>query len=188
MTYVLDRELTFEEYLAYDDGTDYRYELVDGRLVRMNPPRGRHGKIIRFLNEQFQLAVRKAKQPWVPCWDTGVRTKQKIVRIPDLVIITQAQEDDIDAISAVVETPPLLIVEVVSPGTESEERDYEDKRQEYEVIGVAEYWVVDPIAMKVTVYLLVNRRYQATEYVGSQPITSVTFPALALTAEQVLHG
>lgn len=26
-------KLTFEEYLAYDDGTDNRYELVDGELV-----------------------------------------------------------------------------------------------------------------------------------------------------------
>ena len=29
--------LTFEEYLAYDDGTDTRYELVDGELVEMPP-------------------------------------------------------------------------------------------------------------------------------------------------------
>lgn len=29
--------LTFEEYLAYDDGTDTRYELVDG-VLRERPP------------------------------------------------------------------------------------------------------------------------------------------------------
>jgi Uma2 family endonuclease len=29
--------LTFEEYLAYNDGTDRRYELVDGELVEMPP-------------------------------------------------------------------------------------------------------------------------------------------------------
>lgn len=27
--------LTFEEYLVYDDGSDSRYELVDGELVEM---------------------------------------------------------------------------------------------------------------------------------------------------------
>lgn len=27
--------LTFEEFLAYDDGTDTRYELVNGVLVEM---------------------------------------------------------------------------------------------------------------------------------------------------------
>jgi Uma2 family endonuclease len=30
--------LTFEDYLAYDDGTDTRYELVDGEL-RSHAPR-----------------------------------------------------------------------------------------------------------------------------------------------------
>ncbi len=188
MTSVLDRELTFEEYLAYDDGTDYRYALVDGRLVRMNPPRGRHGKIIRFLNEQLQLAVKKATQPWVPCWDTGVRTKKKTVRIPDLLVITREQEDAIDDISAVLETPPLLIVEVVSPGSESAERDYENKRQEYEALQVPEYWVVDPVAMKVTVYLLEGDRYQTQEYVGDCLIQSLLFPMLVLTAQQVLQS
>lgn len=29
--------LTFEEYLAYDDGTDTHYKLVDGELVEMPP-------------------------------------------------------------------------------------------------------------------------------------------------------
>ena len=30
-------KLSFEEYLVYDDGTDVRYELVDGELVPMTP-------------------------------------------------------------------------------------------------------------------------------------------------------
>jgi Uma2 family endonuclease len=29
------KKLTFEEYLDYDDGTDNRYELVDGELVAL---------------------------------------------------------------------------------------------------------------------------------------------------------
>ncbi|WP_421656901.1 hypothetical protein [Leptothermofonsia sp. ETS-13] len=29
--------LTFEEFLAYDDGTETRYELEDGELVEMPP-------------------------------------------------------------------------------------------------------------------------------------------------------
>lgn len=31
-------KLTLEQYLTYDDGTDSRYELVRGLLLRMNPP------------------------------------------------------------------------------------------------------------------------------------------------------
>ncbi|MBD2077242.1 Uma2 family endonuclease [Phormidium sp. FACHB-592] len=188
MTYVLDRELTFEEYLAYDDGTDTRYELVKGRLVPMNPPRGRHGKVTKRLLVKFDQAIEQQGALWSCRWDVGVRTQKKVVRIPDLVIITHEQEDAIDDISAVVETPPLLIVEVVSPGAENQERDYQDKRKEYLAIGVTEYWLVDPGEQKVIVHLLQGNRYQATEYVGSSTIISVAFPALALTAEQVLKG
>ena len=35
-------KLTYQEYLTYNDGTDTRYELVDGELVAMNSPRAKH--------------------------------------------------------------------------------------------------------------------------------------------------
>lgn len=40
--------LTFEKYLTYDDGTDSRYELVDGELVLMPPPVPKHSDIVIF--------------------------------------------------------------------------------------------------------------------------------------------
>ncbi|MGB7417135.1 MAG: hypothetical protein WA902_23270 [Thermosynechococcaceae cyanobacterium] len=33
MTIATSRHLTFEDYLDYDDGTDNRYELVQGELI-----------------------------------------------------------------------------------------------------------------------------------------------------------
>jgi len=45
--------------------------------------------------------------------------------------------------------PPLLVVEIVSPSQEN--RDYRYKRSEYAARGIAEYWIVDPIAQKVTI-------------------------------------
>jgi Uma2 family endonuclease len=35
MTISTTQRLTLQEYLVYDDGTDTRYELVDGVLVEM---------------------------------------------------------------------------------------------------------------------------------------------------------
>ncbi|WP_008314802.1 hypothetical protein [Leptolyngbya sp. PCC 6406] len=32
--------LSFEDYVAYDDGTETRYELVNGALVETLPPVG----------------------------------------------------------------------------------------------------------------------------------------------------
>jgi len=41
--------LSFEDYVAYDDGTENRYELVDGELIEMSPPVMEHFLIAKFL-------------------------------------------------------------------------------------------------------------------------------------------
>ena len=41
--------MSVAEFLAYDDGTATRYELVDGQLVAMNPPAARHANICENL-------------------------------------------------------------------------------------------------------------------------------------------
>ena len=43
------------QYLTYNDGTDTRYELVDGELVSISLGTGRHEAIIRYLSRQFEL-------------------------------------------------------------------------------------------------------------------------------------
>ena len=42
----LPQSMTVGEFLAYDDGTLTRYELVDGVMVAMNPPHPRHADIV----------------------------------------------------------------------------------------------------------------------------------------------
>src|SRR6516165_10065172 len=55
--------------------------------------------------------------------------------------------------------PPDLAVEIVSP--ESVERDYDDKRTQYQQAGVAEYWIIDEMEQKVTLLRLGRgRRYR----------------------------
>ncbi|BAY01705.1 hypothetical protein NIES19_09410 [Anabaena cylindrica PCC 7122] len=49
MVTTLVKDLTFEEYLNYDDGTDFKYELVNGKLELMNPPKIEHFLIVKFL-------------------------------------------------------------------------------------------------------------------------------------------
>ena len=56
--------------------------------------------------------------------------------------------------------PPLLIAEVVSPGKENRERDYEHKRVQYAQLGVLEYWLIDPETEMVTILALEKGEYQ----------------------------
>lgn len=81
--------------------------------------------------------------------------------------------------------PPLLVVEVVSPNQAS--RDYRYKRTEYAARGIAEYWIVDAIAQKVTVLEWVEGFYEERVYEGEQAIASPLFP-IQLTAAQVLQN
>ncbi|WP_017326987.1 Uma2 family endonuclease [Synechococcus sp. PCC 7336] len=82
--------------------------------------------------------------------------------------------------------PPALVVEVVSPQQES--RDYRHKRTEYAGRHILEYWIVDPIAQKITLLQWVDGLYEEQIYRGTQTIVSPLFPDLSLTAAQVLAG
>jgi Uma2 family endonuclease len=53
-----------------------------------------------------------------------------------------------------------LAVEVVSAGKDNWERDYIEKRAEYAASGIAEYWIVDPQATKITVLSLQHGVYR----------------------------
>lgn len=188
-------KLTFEEYLTYDDGKDNRYELVDGELVMVPLPTGDHSDVIDLLSDTFNKEMNKIGQPWRVKRDVGVyvgvnpQTGLDRSRTPDLCVLTQAQWAEIKADktkAAVLRNAPLLVVEIVSPS--SKKTDYEIKKQEYETVGIPEYWIVNLHQSKVTVLLLVDSKYQATEFTGNQQIISRTFPKLNLTAQQVLSA
>ena len=83
--------------------------------------------------------------------------------------------------------PPVLVVEVVSPGQQNENRDYRYKRSECAARGISEYWIINLQASEVTVLTLMSGLYEEREYAGSQTVHS-QFQALDLTAEQVFKA
>ncbi len=181
--------LTLDEYLAYDDGTDYRYELVDGKLILMPPETDRNNLIALYLLAEFlklvpiQLIRHKDTEIVV----TGNRTR---VRLPDLMILTEELLAAIGGRRATI-TPdmpsPALVVEVVSPGKVNEDRDYRYKRSEYAARGIIEYWIVDPQREKVTVLSLVDGLYEETVFEGSQQIISTVLTNFHVSAAKVLN-
>jgi Uma2 family endonuclease len=188
------QKLTFEEYLAYDDGTDTRYELVDGELVPMSLGTGRHGGIVEFLNDQFRDQIKHRELPWTSKQMTvGIRSPRgrnwDTSRIPDVTVLTIDQWEamsDREAMINLNEPPPILVVEVVSPSTRTD--DYRSKRAEYGLLEISEYWIVDPLEEKITLCILEHQLYDSTEFQGNDLIYSTTFPALNLTAAQILAG
>jgi len=186
------QKLTFAEYLAYDDGTGARYELVNGDLIRMALGTGEHGNISEFLNETFKDEIKRCSLPWISRdMKIGIQSPRgsrwDTVRVPDVVVLPLEQWAGLkkrESVIALNEPPPLLVVEVVSPSTATE--DYRAQRIEYAVLDIPEYWIVDPIQSLLTVYTLWEGAYDDQVFQGNNPIVSSTFASLNLTVEQVL--
>jgi len=178
------KRLSFEEYLSYEDGTDKRYELVLGKLELMNPPTVRHFLIAKLLEQEFDSQIANKNLDWLCFREAGIRTSWQKSRLPDLFIIDKNAAMALLDSSAVFQTTPFLIVEIVSP--ESKSRDYRYKRSEYAALEVPEYWIVDPQANKVTVLTLNEGLYEEIVFSEAEKIVSSVFTELKLTAKQAL--
>ena len=201
MTLATDRPLvqdlqrfTLEDYLNYNDGADTRYELVNGELIPMSLGTGEHGEISEFINELIKEAIKTMGLPWTSKdMKIGVQSPRgnrwDTVRIPDIVVLPTAQWDQLKKKEAVIrlnEPFPLLVVEVVSPSTASD--DYRAKRSEYAVLDIPEYWIIDPIKGRVTVCTLVEGAYDDQVFQGESVMVSPTFSSIDLTADQILSA
>ncbi|MBE9047354.1 Uma2 family endonuclease [Pleurocapsales cyanobacterium LEGE 10410] len=186
----IPHNLTFEEYLNYDDGTNRRYELVAGKLIEMPPASFLHSDIIDFIADCFKAIAIEYKLDIKVKGDVGVRTGINSSRIPDISVIDgevwQSYQSYRRNSSAVIEDNLLLAVEVVSPGAEQIARDYIDKVAEYLDKGIPEYWIVDPIEQKITVMTLDRGNYLKAIFVEDEVIASATFPQLKITTRKFL--
>ena len=114
-------------------------------------------------------------------------------RYPDLMVHSEESFTAIDrrkeACVELTDPPPMLVIEVVSPGAESTKnykRDYQWKPREYADRKILEFWQIDTDREWVKVGTLVSGFYQFVTFCGTDVIVSPTFPDLKLTAVTVL--
>ncbi len=188
------RRMTLSEYLTYDDGTDMRYELMDGVLIEMGTESTINTQIAGFLYGFFVLfglpTPRIAFKQKIE-----VRSAHASARDPDLIIHSPESRSAIrgrsEACLFLHEPNPLIVIEIVSLGTESTDnyqRDYVQKPAEYADRGIGEFWQVDFDRAWVRVGSLTDGAYQFVTFQGDVAIVSLTFPAMRLTAAQVLSA
>ncbi len=77
------------------------------------------------------------------------------------------------------------------------QNDYARKVEDYEALGIGEYWIADYLGIggkryiglskqpAIAIYQLVDGTYQGQQFRGTERLISQTFPDLNLTAEQV---
>ena len=182
--------LTFQEYLAYEGEPDVLYELFKGQLIPMSSPSLSHTKICEFLTYKLQRYFADKNLGLVAKTTVGVRTDENTSRIPDAIVCQQSLWESIsDRPGAGVldfAEKPILVVEIVSTNRRN---DYIIKRFEYEVAGIAEYWIVDPKKKRVKVYRYLDGEegYACVDFEEDSSIVSGQFEELDLSVKELLN-
>ena len=170
---------TLEEYLNCTDIThDCLYELENGHILSMPPESWQNLQIIMYLIMQitktvpYQQVTNKA--------EIIISGSRVTARVPDLVVLTPEGAAELAAYrrSTIIldMPPPLLVVEVVSPGKRNRDRDYRYKRSEYAARGIAHYWIIDPQERQFICLELKDGLYEELIFNDTQDTISIALP------------
>ncbi|MBD2260654.1 Uma2 family endonuclease [Pseudanabaena sp. FACHB-2040] len=192
--------VTFDEFIDwYPEGAEYRYELHDGAIVEVPKPTGKHSEIAGFIAAELNFEIRRSQLPYFVPKECVLKQADGLSGYePDVIVLDRqaiAEEPRWAKESIITQGKSVrLVVEVVSTNWRD---DYGRKVTDYEAMGIAEYWIVDYLALGAvryigspkeptfSIYRLVDGEYQVNQLRGEGTITSRTFLELALTAAQV---
>lgn len=193
------KQLTFSQFMQQLPEQEGRYELVNGNIHPILLTRYQIN-IADFVARKFDKEVERWKLNYRVSGRIMIRTftatGREQSRQPDISVVDQTKWTQHPYAYAALLEPIQLAVEVIN----NLQDDYIHKYNEYERLGIPEYWLVDPLGLvqhhldrpkipQVFVNLLDNNGiYQSQTYHGKEPIVSETFPQLKLSVEQILQA
>jgi Uma2 family endonuclease len=202
MVAIVNKLLTFESFLAWDDGSDRVFELVNGVAVPLSEPNARHEDVVDGLCRLIADHCQDQNLDYIARQNKQVRLKSvpgspESSRKADIVLFDNTEWAKMrrSSASAAAYVAPPLVIEVVSTNWGD---DYRIKLNEYEILGVLEYWIVDyagfggvqyigsPKQPTVTVNRLIDGEYQARQFQGEDAIVSPTFPEIQVSIGDIL--
>lgn len=156
---------SYADYLTWDDGE--RWELINGEAWNMSAAPNRiHQKLSMYLSVEIGNFLKgKACEVYAAPFDVrlpkGVEKDDNSifdVVQPDIAVICdKGKLDDRGCIGA-----PDLVIEILSPSTSY--KDQSHKLFLYEEHGIREYWIINPTAQTLNVYLLDNNKFAQPVY------------------------
>lgn len=141
MNQLASQRLTVEEFIAWSRAQESgRYELEDGRIIKMAPERLGHIKVKFLVAITLTDAVKTAAAPVFVLTDGAtVRIGPTTAYEPDAMVYAGPELPD----SSIEISTPIIVVEVLSPS--SGPRDSVQKLKNYFTVeSIQHYLIVDP--------------------------------------------
>lgn len=138
---------TIEYIYALPDGE--RAELIDGQIYYMAPPNTRHQRILNYINTEINMYIRKNNgecEVFPAPFAVFLNDDDMNYVEPDISVICDKNKISDKGCHGA----PDWVIEIISPSSMA--MDYFTKLFQYQKSGVREYWIVDPIKQRVTVY------------------------------------
>lgn len=145
-----ERLVTAEEFARIPDD-DHRYELVEGRVVRMSPAGSRHAVLATQIAALLHAYTTSHRLGAVMTpGGFKIASDPDTVREPDVAFVHKRRIPATGVPDGFWPGPPDLAVEIKSPGDRGSK--IRAKIRDYLTHGVILVWVVDPKAGTVTVH------------------------------------
>lgn len=168
------KPMTVAEFLRWEDGTDTRYELLGGEPVAMAPPAVAHGVLASRLAARVDAALR-ARPSCFAQSEAGIARPDRddTCYAADLAVTCTPLQPGQPLM-----TDPLLIVEILSPGTVAHDRH--TKVPDYRrIASVQEILLIDSERVFAEVLRRNGERW-STEIVQGRD-AALSLPSIALS-------
>lgn len=176
----IEKRATLDTYYSLPD--ELRAELIDGKLYYMAMPSLRHQSIIMTLSallyHYFSDKKKDCRVFTLSC-DVRLDCDDYTILEPDIFVI-RGRKSFVSG--AYCMGAPELVIEVVS--LSSSKHDYELKRYKYHNAGVKEYWIVDPIKMRIVVYVFAKDAIPVV-YTFEDTVRTYLYPDLEIDFRRV---
>lgn len=171
-----EKGYTIEDIYALPDGE--RAELIDGKIFYMAPPNTRHQRLVSDLHYQIKDYIKRnnGECEVIPApFAVFLNEDDRNYVEPDISVICDKNKiTDKGCMGA-----PDWIIEIVSPGSRA--MDYFTKLFKYQTVGVREYWIVDPVKQRITVYIF--EKESVEEYSFGETVPVGIYEGFAIKAE-----
>ncbi len=178
---------TLKQRLDYDDlaatpNDGKRYELIDGILLVTPSPIPLHQRVSRGLERQLEAFFEPLGCEVFHAPVDLILTKHDVV-VPDVLVV----EDAASVTERAIEAPPLLVVEILSPGTRKTDRTI--KFQLYARRGIRHYWIVDAKARRIECFRATGGSYElVADATGETPLRHPAWPGLQIDLAALWAG